>query len=72
MSHITQYYVGSFDGNTFIDTEKSDIPLLPDFGTDNYAAVTFQNLDEKVMIGWADNWIMPHRPLPPIQASGAK
>lgn len=56
MSHITQYYIGSFDGNTFIDTEKSDIPLLPDFGTDNYAAVTFQNLDEKVMIGWADNW----------------
>ena len=56
MSHITQYYVGALDGNTFIDTEKSDIPLLPDFGTDNYAAVTFQNLDEKVMIGWADNW----------------
>lgn len=56
MSHITQYYIGTFDGNTFTDTEESGFPLLPDFGTDNYAAVTFQNLEEKVMIGWADNW----------------
>ena len=56
MSHITQYYVGTFDGNTFHDTECSALPLLPDYGTDNYAAVTFQNLEEKVMLGWADNW----------------
>ena len=56
MSHITQYYVGDFDGDTFHDTEEADIPLLLDYGTDNYAAVTFQNLEEKVMIGWADNW----------------
>ena len=56
MSHITQYYIGEFDGNTFRDTEMADTPLLLDYGTDNYAAVTFQNLDEKVMIGWADNW----------------
>lgn len=56
MSHITQYYVGTFNGNTFHDTECSALPLLPDYGTDNYAAVTFQNLEEKVMLGWADNW----------------
>ena len=56
MSHITQYYVGTFDGNTFHDTECSALPLLPDYGTDNYAAGTFQNLEEKVMLGWADNW----------------
>lgn len=56
MSHITQYYVGEFDGDTFHDTEKADVPLLLDYGTDNYAAVTFQNLEEKVMMGWADNW----------------
>lgn len=56
MSHITQYYVGTFDGDTFHDTEQSAVPLLPDYGTDNYAAVTFQNLEEKVMLGWADNW----------------
>ncbi|MDO4291605.1 MAG: glycoside hydrolase family 32 protein [Eubacteriales bacterium] len=56
VSHITQYYVGDFDGNSFRDTQQSELPLLVDFGTDNYAAVTFQNLEEKVMIGWADNW----------------
>lgn len=56
MEHVTQYYIGEFDGNTFVDTTKSADPLLLDFGPDNYAAVTFQNLDEKVMIGWADNW----------------
>lgn len=56
MSHITQYYVGEFDGDTFHDTEKADEALVLDYGTDNYAAVTFQNLEEPVMIGWADNW----------------
>ena len=56
MSHITQYYVGEFDGDTFHYTQKCEVPLLLDYGTDNYAAVTFQNLEEKVMIGWADNW----------------
>lgn len=56
MSHITEYYVGEFDGNTFHDTEKADEALLIDYGTDNYAAVTFQNLEEPVMMGWADNW----------------
>ncbi len=56
MSHNTQYYIGAFDGDTFYDTEQSPVPLLMDYGTDNYAAVTFQNLEEKVMIGWADNW----------------
>lgn len=56
MSHITQYYVGDFDGDTFHDTQESEVPLLIDYGTDNYAAVTFQNLEERVIMGWADNW----------------
>lgn len=56
MSHITQYYIGDFDGDTFHDTECAGHPLLTDYGTDNYAAVTFQNLEERVMMGWADNW----------------
>lgn len=56
MSHITQYYVGEFDGDRFIDTQKADRPLLVDYGTDNYAAVTFSGLPETVMMAWADNW----------------
>lgn len=56
MPQITQYYVGEFDGDTFVDTEKALAPLLVDYGTDNYAAVSFQNLEEKVLVGWASNW----------------
>lgn len=56
MTHITQYYVGEFDGDVFHDTEQAGEALVLDYGTDNYAAVTFQNLEEPVMIGWADNW----------------
>lgn len=68
MGHITQYYVGTFDGDAFRDTQESPLPLLLDFGTDNYAAVTFQNLEEKVMIGWADNWYYAN--FTPCAASG--
>lgn len=56
MTHVTQYYVGDFDGDTFTDTELADKPLLLDYGTDNYAPVSFQNLDERVMMGWGTNW----------------
>ena len=54
--HVMQYYVGEFDGDTFIDTQKSKLPLLLDYGTDNYAAVTFSNMKEQIMLGWGENW----------------
>ncbi len=66
--HITQYYVGTFDGDTFYDTEQAENPLLLDYGTDNYAAVTFQNLEEKVMIGWANSWTYANL-VPTVQES---
>lgn len=56
VSHITQYYVGDFDGETFVDTECAEEPLLVDYGTDNYAAVSFSGLSKPMIIGWADNW----------------
>ncbi len=56
MTHISQYFIGEFDGDTFHDTEHASEGLILDYGTDNYAPVTFQNLDEKVMIGWGNNW----------------
>lgn len=55
-AHKTQYFIGMFDGKTFIDTEKASEPLWLNYGTDNYAAVTFQNLDKPILIGWANNW----------------
>lgn len=54
--HKTQYFIGDFDGNTFIDTEQAEEPLWLNYGPDHYAGVTFQNLDKPVMIGWASNW----------------
>ena len=55
-SHITQYYVGDFDGDVFTDTECADEALLIDYGSDNYAAVSFYGCDERILMGWADNW----------------
>lgn len=52
----TQYFVGDFDGKTFTTNQK-DTKWL-DYGTDNYAGVTFSNLpdDERILIGWMSNW----------------
>ncbi len=54
--HRTQYFVGDFDGYTFVETEKAEGPLWLNYGPDHYAGVTFQNLDKPIMIGWASNW----------------
>jgi fructan beta-fructosidase len=54
----TQYFVGDFDGKTFIpdDTETRWV----DHGADNYAGVTFSNIPEKdertIFMGWMSNW----------------
>lgn len=53
-----QYFVGDFDGSKFTpmyDTSKTN---WLDFGQDNYAAVTYNNLpnNRRVMIGWMANW----------------
>lgn len=52
----TQYFLGDFDGDKFILQQKEEEPLWIDFGFDNYAGVTFQNLEEPLFLGWAMNW----------------
>lgn len=52
----TQYFLGDFDGDTFIQQQKEEEPLWIDFGFDNYAGVTFQNLEQPLFLGWAMNW----------------
>lgn len=51
----TQYFTGDFDGKTFKpDAEKQK---WMDYGTDNYAGVTFSNTGtRKVLMGWMNNW----------------
>ncbi len=51
----TSYFVGDFDGINF----KSDINQQKwlDWGTDNYAFVTWNNVKDRVVgIGWMSNW----------------
>src|SRR5690606_13045000 len=51
----TQYFTGDFDGKTVVphSTESKWI----DYGTDNYAGVTWSNTgNRKVFIGWMSNW----------------
>ena len=55
-SHVMQYFVGCFDGRTFIDEQGYEKPLILDYGTDNYAMVSFANTEDRLMIGWGENW----------------
>ncbi|MEL6390736.1 MAG: glycoside hydrolase family 32 protein [Bacteroidota bacterium] len=54
----TSYFIGTFDGNQFIG-DVSDQRWL-DYGTDDYAFVTWSNLpaslDRRIGIGWMSNW----------------
>lgn len=53
----TEYFVGDFDGKEF-KAMPLDYPLWLDYGSDNYAGVTWSNLpgNRMVMIGWMNNW----------------
>lgn len=51
----TQYFIGDFDGHMFKSNQKGTKWL--DYGPDNYAGVTFSNLnDRNVLMGWMSNW----------------
>lgn len=53
----TMYFVGSFDGEKFVADDMS-YPKWLDYGTDNYAGVTWSNTpDRTVYIGWMNNWL---------------
>ncbi|WP_178024899.1 PfkB family carbohydrate kinase [uncultured Paenibacillus sp.] len=56
----TQYFIGEFDGNTFINDHPADRVLWLDDGRDNYAGVTWSDMPDqdgrRVLIGWMSNW----------------
>ena len=66
-AHVMQYYIGEFDGDTFTDKICADEPLLFEYGTDNYAAVTFAGTKERILMGWGENWNYV-KELPPVKA----
>lgn len=55
-TNLVQYFIGSFDGDKFIITEKSDTPLLLDYGLDFYGAVSFADTNDRIIMSWAANW----------------
>lgn len=52
----TQYFIGDFDGTQFTTTQTA--PKWLDYGSDNYAGVTYNGLSdqERTFIGWMSNW----------------
>lgn len=47
------YVLGNFDGSTF--KENTEVRNL-DFGPDYYAAVTFNETQERISMAWMNNW----------------
>ncbi len=56
----TQYFVGSFDGTTFVNDNKKETVLWLDYGRDNYAGVCWSDIPvedgRRIYIGWMSNW----------------
>ena len=54
----TQYFVGKFDGTTFKNDNGKETQLWLDYGTDNYAGVTWSNTPDhrRIFLGWMSNW----------------
>lgn len=52
----TQYFVGDFDGKTFVTDQKKT--LWVDYGRDNYAGVTWSDAPDnrRIFLGWMNNW----------------
>ncbi|MGB5821409.1 MAG: glycoside hydrolase family 32 protein [Saonia sp.] len=52
----TQYFIGDFDGHTFTSDQKEYRWL--DWGTDNYAGVTYNHVpnNDRIFVGWMSNW----------------
>jgi len=55
-----QYFIGDFDGSTFSNDNPAATVLTPDYGRDNYAAVTWSDIPvadgRRLIIGWMNDW----------------
>lgn len=53
----TQYFVGDFNGQSFVNSNSKETTLWVDYGPDNYAGVTWSNTGEQqLFLGWMSNW----------------
>jgi fructan beta-fructosidase len=54
-----QYFIGEFDGTRFVPDQPVAPILRPDYGSDYYAAIVYNNLpadSDAISIGWVNNW----------------
>jgi fructan beta-fructosidase len=56
-----QYFVGTFDGKTFVNDNPPDTTLWVDYGKDFYATISFAGIPEpdgrRIWMGWMGNWL---------------
>ena len=56
----TSYFIGDFDGHTFTNDDPAEYINWLDYGTDNYAFVTWSDIPKedgrRLGIGWMSNW----------------
>jgi fructan beta-fructosidase len=56
----TQYFIGDFDGTTFVNENPVETVLWLDYGRDNYAGVSWSDIPDqdgrRIYIGWMSNW----------------
>ncbi len=64
-----EYFVGTFDGERFVNDNPDDQVLWVDYGRDFYAAVSFSDIPardgRRIWIGWFNNWetaLLPTKP----------
>ena len=53
----TEYFIGEFDGRTFVCDTPPSVTKWLDYGKDHYASVTFSGTpDRTVAMAWMSNW----------------
>ncbi|RXZ77370.1 glycoside hydrolase family 32 protein [Paenibacillaceae bacterium] len=56
---LTQYFIGDFDGQTFVNDNPVDTVLLLDHGRDSYAGVSWSDIPEedgrRIYLAWMSN-----------------
>ncbi len=61
----TQYFIGSFDGETFTNDLPATAVNWIDHGLDNYAGVTYSDIPNdgrrRILMGWMSNWIYAYK-----------
>lgn len=56
----TQYFIGDFDGKSFVNQHSDETVLWLDHGRDNYAGVSWSDIPSddgrRIYLGWMSNW----------------